>query len=262
MKICTNCKAQNPDDAKFCWSCGNEFKQTSLKCPNCGRLIENLSQDIKFCPFCGSNLTDSGNMINGHEFVDLGLSVKWATCNVGAEKPSDYGNNYAWGEIATKKEYTEENCKTVGRNIDDISGRIKFDAVRKNWGSPWRLPTADEFRELILNCVWEWTQLNGHKGYKVTASNGNSIFLPAAGYYDASTLNKIGEQVNYWSSSPDEYEDEYFLFAISFSFDKDGEDVLNCVDEQYDDDDDYDDYGTACYPISRESGLSIRPVLD
>ncbi len=80
----------------------------------------------------------------GHEYVDLGLSVKWATCNVGATKPEEYGNYYAWGETATKSEYTEDNSLTYGKQMRDISGNAQYDAATANWGGTWRMPTNDE----------------------------------------------------------------------------------------------------------------------
>ena len=147
---------------------------------------------------------------NGHEWVDLGLSVKWATCNVGASSPSDYGNYYAWGETTTKSEYTEENSKTYGRNISDISGNSNYDAARANWGSPWRMPTKSEMEELVNKCTWTWTTQSGHNGYKVTSkTNGNSIFLPAAGWRHGTSLSNAGEYGSFWCSTPDGSDTKY-----------------------------------------------------
>ncbi len=140
--------------------------------------------------------------INGHQWVDLGLSVKWATCNVGASSPSDYGNYYAWGETRTKSEYTMDNCSTYGINIGDISGDSRYDAARANWGGTWRLPTQAEMQELIDKCTWTWTSQGGRNGYRVTGPNGSSIFLPAAGYRYGSSLNVAGDYGYYWSSPP------------------------------------------------------------
>ena len=148
------------------------------------------------------NKTVTTGIINGHEWVDLGLSVKWATMNVGASSPSDYGSYFAWGEIRTKSEYTKKNSVTYKKNFSDISGNRQYDAARSNWGSSWRLPTQKELEELVNKCKWAWTTQGGHKGYTVTGSNGNSIFLPAAGCrYGASTLG-IGVVGYYWSSIP------------------------------------------------------------
>ena len=157
-----------------------------------------------------------------HEWVDLGLNVKWATCNIGADSPEDYGDYFAWGETETKSEYTEANCKTIkkqsffakwfnsGRsdnnaNVeklpDDISGNAQYDAARANWGGTWRMPTNAEFKELCNKCTWTWTSQGGHSGYKVTGPNGNSIFLPAAGWRNGTDRYSVGENGYYWSST-------------------------------------------------------------
>ena len=143
--------------------------------------------------------------INGHEYVDLGLSVKWATCNVGALTPGEYGDYFAWGETETKSKYTAENSVTYKKRFGDISGDSRYDAARRNWGGSWRMPTKAECQELGDNCTCTRTTQGGHKGYKVTSKkNGNSIFLPAAGYRDGSSLYRQGEFGGYWSSTPHE----------------------------------------------------------
>lgn len=174
---------------------------------------------------------------NGYDWVDLGLSVKWATCNVGANKPEDYGNYYAWGETSTKSSYTEENSKTYGKQMYDIKGNSQYDAARANWGGTWRLPTKTECQELVDRCTWKWTTQNGVKGYKVTGPNGNSIFLPAAGYRRGSSLVRAGEYGICWSSTPNE---SYSNDAYSLYFDSSEHSVYG--------------YG------SRYDGLSVRPV--
>ncbi len=157
--------------------------------------------------------------INGHEYVDLGLSVKWATCNVGASKPEDYGNYYAWGETKTKSDYSSNNSVTYGKKFSDIGGQLQYDAARANWGGTWRLPTKAELEELENKCIWKWTTQNGVKGYKVTGPNGNSIFLPAAGYRLGSSLGSAGEYGSCWSSTPNEsysYYAYYLLFNSGY----------------------------------------------
>ncbi len=163
------------------------------------------------------------------EYVDLGLSVKWATCNVGASKPEDYGYYFAWGETSPKSDYlwsawsTYKYCKgsydTMTKYCyDSFYGYNGFtdsktvldpedDAAHVNWGGDWRMPTNAEFDELCnsSNCTWTWTTVNGVNGYKVVSKKsgyeGNYIFLPAAGYrYDAS-LHLVGSYGDYWSSS-------------------------------------------------------------
>ncbi|MGM9860943.1 MAG: hypothetical protein ACI31C_09345, partial [Muribaculaceae bacterium] len=149
---------------------------------------------VALLPVLGPVANAQSNMLNGHEYVDLGLSVKWATCNVGASGPTGYGDYYAWGEVRTKREYTKENSLTYyNSNYDfNISGNSSYDVARYKWGSPWRLPSASEIYELCNNCTWEWTTMNGVNGYKVKSKkNSNYIFLPAAGWW-GSSLNLRG----------------------------------------------------------------------
>jgi hypothetical protein len=152
-----------------------------------------------------------------HEWVDLGLpsGLKWATCNLGASTPGDYGNYYAWGETRPKSEYWSDNCSSYGKTWSDIGGDSSRDAATANWGGSWRMPTNGEFRELEDNCTWTWTTQNGHKGYRVTGKNGQSIFLPAAGYRDRGTLYYDGGYGYYWSSSLDSQANGYHLFFNS-----------------------------------------------
>ena len=118
------------------------------------------------------------NLHNGHAYIDLGLSVKWATYNVGADSPDEYGDYYAWGETATKSSYYAKNCTTWEQEVGDISGTLQYDAATAKWGGSWRMPSLEEFNELQNNCTWEWTTLGDVKGYKVTSNiNGNTIFL-------------------------------------------------------------------------------------
>ena len=155
---------------------------------------------------------------DGHEYVDLGLSVKWATCNVGANNPEEYGDYFAWGETSTKSTYnwsTYTLCKGSSSTLTKYNTSSSFgtvdnktqlalsdDAVRANWGGSWRMPTDAEITELREQCTWTWTSQNGVNGYKVTSkSNGNSIFLPAAGCRLSSSLNNAGSYGYYWSSS-------------------------------------------------------------
>ena len=158
---------------------------------------------------------------NGYDYVDLGLSVKWATCNVGATTPTGYGNYYAWGETEPKTTYnwstykwcngsyntltkynTSSSCGTVDNKI---VLELADDAARANWGGAWRMPTDAEWTELCTKCTWTWTSDyngTGVAGRIVTSkTNGNHIFLPAAGdrYYD--DLRSAGGNGLYWSSS-------------------------------------------------------------
>ncbi len=145
----------------------------------------------------------TGTIIDGHEAVDLGLSVKWATCNIGATSPGDYGKYYAWGEVVTKSSYTMENSRTYETPQEySIAGDSGKDAARAVWGGGWRMPTYDEIGELLTKCDWVETYKNGHKGFKVIGDNGNSIFLPYTGYYENSTLEGLGSLGYYWGSEP------------------------------------------------------------
>ncbi|MDE6013021.1 MAG: DUF1566 domain-containing protein [Prevotella sp.] len=168
---------------------------------------------------CDSEGDETVPVINGHEYVDLGLAsgLKWATCNVGASSPSDYGDYFAWGETTPKSEYTIENCKTLDKSIGDISGNSQYDAARSNWGGSWRLPSKKECEELRDKCTWTWTTQGGHNGYKVTGPNGKSIFLPAAGLCGGSSLCRAGDSGYSWSSTPLEYstQDAYNLSFYS-----------------------------------------------
>ena len=151
---------------------------------------------------------------NGHDWVDLGLpsGLKWATCNVGATAPEQYGDYYSWGEVETKTAYNSNNCSTMYQQIDDFSGDPQYDVARKKWGDAWRMPTSEEQKELLDNCTWELTTINSISGYKVTGPNGNSIFLPAAGYYYDTYVNFAGYYGGYWSSTPHADDDSaYYL---------------------------------------------------
>lgn len=141
--------------------------------------------------------------VNGHEYVDLGLSVKWATCNVGADSPEGCGDYFAWGETEPKSEYKRETYKyydKTKKTCKDISG-TKYDVARAEWGGNWRMPRLEEIKELINKCSWQWTEVNGIKGYKVTGPNGNSVFLPAAGYRDGKEVYHRGSVGYYWSAT-------------------------------------------------------------
>lgn len=159
---------------------------------------------------------DSAENIGSHDWVDLGLSVKWATKNVGAEKTTDGGYYYAWGETQSKKKYDWSNYVfwEDGSSVYDVQlskynetdGKIVLeqedDAASVAWGDGWRIPTRDEVIELIEKCDWETAYLNGVKVYMVTGPNGNSIFFTLNGYINSDgNLQNKGINGCYWSST-------------------------------------------------------------
>lgn len=148
--------------------------------------------------------------------VDLGLSVKWASCNVGANSPEDYGDYFAWGEIEPKKKYTDG---TYTYHDNPVTLPYYADAAHANWGGSWRMPTKAEWMELVMECTWEWSNFKGVEGYIVRSeSNGNSIFLPAAGYRIDSSLYGAGLYGDYWLSSL-KTDDPYYAFEMFFGSD-------------------------------------------
>ena len=182
-----------------------------------------------------ANFERGVNTENGHEYVDLGLLVKWATCNVGANTPEEYGDYFAWGETESKTTYnwsTYKYCNgsyytmtkycrksSYGTVDNKTTLDLTDDAARVNWGGKWRMPTMSEIDELrnTSNCIWTWTTQNGVNGYKVTSKkNGNSIFLPAAGYRSGSYLDSAGDYGSCWSSSLSAGSSDY-AYSVYFS---------------------------------------------
>ena len=155
--------------------------------------------------------------------VDLGLpsGIKWASCNVGAAQPEDYGNYYAWGEVLPKEDYSWATYKYANGDYNKLTkycndasyGDDGFtdnkttldpldDAAYFNWGGSWRMPTDAEWQELQDYCTWTWTIQNGINGYQIASkTNSNSIFLPAAGCRLGTGLGDVGYYGYYWSSS-------------------------------------------------------------
>ena len=146
--------------------------------------------------------------VGGHDWVDLGLpsSTRWATCNVGATKPSQRGNHYAWGETQTKSSYTEANSKFHNeRNSIDIQGTA-YDAAHVHWGNGWTMPTYNQIYELIHHCDWDYIQLDGRWVVKLTSEiNGEVIYLPTNGLKDGTGHRNANGCGNYWASTPTPY---------------------------------------------------------
>lgn len=188
-----------------------EYMIVSSKQPNGSQTVSKLSNSM--------TKKNRVNSINGHEYVDLGLpsGLMWATCNVGASSPKDFGCLYAWGEIKMEAESNMANwLRSNKKKPSDISGNIEFDVARALWGGAWRMPSKTNFEELRDNCKWEWICLENHKGYIVTGSNGNSIFLPAG---DSKNNNIIYKGIgHYWSSTSSVIDDNLKLMKMEFFF--------------------------------------------
>lgn len=157
-----------------------------------GQTVQYNMNNIDYVEYTKDN--PSNAQVSSEKAVDLGLSVKWANCNIGATSPEQLGDIFAWGETITKEKYKEDNYLYYDSTTDsymDIGLDIKgtdYDAAHVKWGGSWRMPTRAEFNELMKNCQWEWVNLNGMNGYKVIGNNGNSIFIP------------VEKQKHYWTS--------------------------------------------------------------
>ena len=191
------------------------------------------------------------------EYVDLGLSVKWATFNVGASQPEEYGDYFSWGETEPKDTYNWKTykwcegepetwtkyCTNSEYGTADYKEILDLedDAAHANWGDKWRMPTPDEWKELYQKCNWELITKNGIKGYQVTANNGNSIFLPRAGLNYAYKHGYATDSVGYYYSNTlrASYKGEQFASFMVM----------------------HDEYIGGSTAI-RYYGLSIRPVYD
>lgn len=188
-----------------------------------------------------------GTLYNGHEWVDLGLTEHWATCNVGANSPEEYGDYFAWGKVVTKERFDPDTglCVDLGP-FSDESGWDRVDVASKQWGGEWRIPSRLEMKELIENCIWTWVKRKGVPGYRVVSRiNGNSIFLPAAGEREGAGINGLHERGTYWSSTPGPGSDIEYDEVNAFNL----------------------DFYCYCYVVDTDSGpngylgRSVRPVL-
>ncbi|MBO6190231.1 MAG: dockerin type I repeat-containing protein [Alloprevotella sp.] len=154
-----------------------------------------IAVEVGLCP----------NMHHPH-LIDLGDAGKWACCNVGASNPLEYGSYFAWGETEEKTEYTLDNYTHINNGLwadlgDDISGNAQYDAATAKWGSGWAMPNSKMYQALIEGTTSEWVSIDGVAGRRLTASNGASIFLPAAGCYNSSLLTGAGTDGDYWSAT-------------------------------------------------------------
>ena len=234
--------------------------------------VEHYNQKSNILKWEKKDTTQSlpvSGQIAGHDYIDLGLpsGTLWATYNVGATKPTEFGDYFAWGETEPKDVYdwntykyakvsltedvlqkwqldtlTKYNTgKEYPGTIDDFTTLLpEDDAATANWGGEWRMPTNEELKELTENCEFNWAEINGVSGTKFTAKNGNFVFFPAAGYrYNSRIINSVGINGVYWSSSLFEEEDDdaYKLMLSTKS-------------------------GYSFAPIERRNGLSVRPVVN
>ena len=176
---------------------------------------------------------------DNHEWVDLGLpsGTLWATCNVGANSPEEYGDYFAWGETEPKDNYNWSNYKWCNGSYTTLTKyctnnsygtvdnktelEVEDDAAYVNWGSSWRMPTVAQQQELLENCTSTWTTMNGVSGHLVTGPNGNTIFLPAAGYRGLESLYDAGYYGFYWSRTLDDFQ----YIACSLGFDSEFLDI-------------------------------------
>ena len=188
---------------------------------------------------------------NGHEWVDLGLlsGVKWATSNVGASSPQDYGDYFVWGETEPKVSFDDgNNYQIYGLSISDLESQGYIDregnltplhdAATANWGGNWRMPTKEEIEELERECIGKLTTQNGVTGYKVIGPNGYSIFLPVIDFFD-----RLGGSL--WSSTPTGGDRRSYCAAYILTY-------------SFKDDRCYHQWGSGfCY-----CGSFVRPVLE
>ena len=203
----------------------NNLPKALLKVPYIGRQ-PHLYKDYLTILFAGSQTPityisakerypNKNGYENGKEYIELGLSVKWASMNIGASSPEERGSYFAWGETAGKDAYYWENYQwangdesTIFKYINNKENsqadqkttlEAEDDAAQVCWGGKWRMPTKDELLELQGKCTWSWTTQNGIGGYNVTGPNGNAIFLPVTGCYVEDDFYE-GDGY-YWSSS-------------------------------------------------------------
>lgn len=169
-------------------------------------------------------LVSAQSLINGHEYVDLGLpsGLKWATCNVGTDTSEEFNDScyFIFGQTTPKmlsKVPSKEEMRAIGVVDSTNNLNITYDIARQNWGGRWRMPTKAELEELKLKCTWVWTTLGDSNGYKVTGPNGNSIFLPASGGRCGNNLYCVGRYGLYLSSTDYGYSGNgSYIFGLVF----------------------------------------------
>lgn len=227
LNLSATVKPSNATNKTITWSSSNSMVATvsdsgTVTAKSTGTVIITAkANDASGISACCSFTVKDRSYEHTYEYVDLGLSVKWAAYNVGAKKPEDSGIYYAWGETRNydKKEYSWETLaycsgssqygpftKYVTDSYGNKDGKRTLeesdDAARQQWGGKWRMPTKEELDELGRKCNWTRMTQNNVKGYLVISKyNGNSIFIPCAGYYDGKELKFYGSVGDYWSST-------------------------------------------------------------
>lgn len=159
--------------------------------------------------------------------IDLGLSVKWASCNIGASEPGECGNYYAWGEISAKTFYNLGTCLWYNISVPNIRSlgvidrnnnlTSANDVARQTLGGSWRMPSLTEIDELLDKCLLDWYSLNGRGGSLIVGPNGNYIFLPVGGYRDNATLLKTDSEGRYWSATANQHKSRYLYISSSLT---------------------------------------------
>lgn len=186
--------------------------------------LEVIVTDEKFRKEQKINMTIIDFGLSTANAIDLGLSsgLKWASCNLGATKPEEFGDYYAWGETEKKESYdwsTYIHCDGTAKSCHDLGGDISgtsYDVAHAKWGGTWRMPTNEEMKELIDECKHKWVQVNDVYGIRFTGPNGNSIFLPATGYRNAANLQSQDNQGCYWlGTSLSTY--NFFAYSLKIS---------------------------------------------
>lgn len=186
---------------------------------------------------------------NNHpHMIDLGLKsgTKWACCNVGASKPEEYGNYYAWGENSAKSVYNQDtylfydSSTSTYFDIGDDIADTKYDAATVNWGASWCMPNWKQCYELCEETTPKQTLINGVNGVKFIGKNGNSIFLPAAGGYLDSGPYGVGKYGGYRSSEKENCSDGGCASVMTFD-----STCENCLDIE---------------TFALDEGWSVRPV--
>lgn len=187
---------------------------------------------------------------NDKQAVDLGLSVNWATNNIGANSPTEYGTYLAWAEMEPKEKYWFDtykytDAKECEQCLIDLGESIcgtEYDMARQLWKGDWRLPTDAEISELINDCSWEWETIDGVNGFKITGPNGNSIFLPAGGFIVDDKNDELGVQCSYWGGTKSFIRNAHTILA--FYDQEENRKIIKC----------WGDY--------RPMGRLVRPVID